>query len=243
MDILSIVRMARRHWVVVILSLAIATAAVAAVVVSTPPTYRATSSVVLLNPPEAPASVTEDAGEVELRALENPYERFNDLSIVVDIIRRVLASDPSMDTLVGRGLQGTYTVAANIDFYRGPIIDVAAEAGTEAEALRATQLVVDLLQQTLDDVQTRQGTDPDYFITSDVVVPATRATLVLSSTLRRAVATAAAGALFVLGMVIVADSFSERRREKAAEELSGALKPPELVFSKGNQASSARESG
>lgn len=202
----------------------IAVAGLVSVVIAVPPTYRASSSVVLLNPPSVPEVESEGASEETLRALDNPYERFNDLSVVVDIMRRILVSAPTEEVLAERGLAGDYSVAANIDFYRGPIVDIAAEGASEAEAITGARLVVDMLEETLDAVQERQGTDPNYRITSDVVVPATRATRVLSSTLRRAIAVSALGALFVVGSAVAADALTTRRSSPATRRSTGVVR-------------------
>ena len=213
MDVLSVMRLLWRRKLVVLLASLVVVAALVFTVTTVPPVYRASSSVVLLNPPAPPASEVEGASSDVIRSLDNPFERFNDLSVVVDILRRIMNSGPTRDALEEQGLLGTYTVAANIDFYRGPIVDVAAEAGSEVDALRSTELVMSMLEETLRDLQVRQGTSTDYLITSDVVVPATRATQVFSSTLRRLIAVGALGVMFVFGSVLAVDAILARRRK------------------------------
>lgn len=213
MDFLALLRLLRRQVWVVVPAVLLSGGLLAATLVLVPPTYRASSSVVLLNPPtppEADVKSSKPTGDYQ-----NPYARFGDLSIVVDILRRIMTSSPLMDKLRQEGLVGTYTVAANIDFSRGPIIDIASEASTAPDALGSTALVVKELGLQLGALQAQQGTRPDYFIRSEVVVSATRSTRVFSSTLRRLIAVGALGFGLVISTAIIGDSISRRKRRKS----------------------------
>ena len=82
---------------------------------------------------QPPAVPTATAARPDIPAqYQNPYVRFGDLSVVVDILVRITGSEEVVNSLKAKGLQGTYTIAANRDFYRGPIVDVAAESTSKA---------------------------------------------------------------------------------------------------------------
>ena len=83
MDILSVLGMVVRHWRVTVPAVLLTIAGVVAAVVLSPPVYQTSGSLVLLNPPALP-EVADPADTAKVNA--NPYLRFNDLSVVVDII-------------------------------------------------------------------------------------------------------------------------------------------------------------
>jgi len=219
MDLLTLLRLFRRNLVVGLLAIAAAGALVAWVVVSAPPVFRSSGSVVLFSPPLAPDL---EPGEKPPEGVENPYVRFNDLSVVVDIVRRVLVSAEVDAQLRDLGVVGTYTVAANIDFYRGPIVDVAVEAPTADGARASTDLVMNQLEIILDDLQTREGTQPTYRIKTEIVVHPQDGTRVLSSTLRRGMAGSVLAAGLVVLAVLVAEAWRNRRSRRARSRASSA---------------------
>ena len=161
------------------------------------PTYRASAAVVLLNPPALP-EVTPQNPTVPPQ-YENPYARFGDLSVIVDILVHVLGSQPVGEQLKANGLVGTFEIAANRDFYRGPIIDVSAEAASGPQALKNAQVVIDELERQLVELQKVQGTDPSYYINPNVIVPPNKATTVLSGTLRKMILLGGVGAILTVG--------------------------------------------
>lgn len=178
------------------------------------PTYRTSAAVVLLNPPTLP-EVTPENPTVPAE-FQNPYARFGDLSVIVDIIVRVFESDPVVERLKASGLDGTFEIAANRDFYRGPIIDVSAEAPSGQQAILNATLVLDEMKRQLVDLQEQQGTDQSYFIKPELVVAPDKATTVLSGTLRTLILIGGLGAMVTVGSGIFADS-RQRRRRKAVD--------------------------
>jgi hypothetical protein len=225
-DLISLFRLlARRKWVVIPLAFC-GFALVVAVVVSAPPMYRSSGSITFLPPP---AVDEKNATPAEVQASQNPYARYGDLSIVVDIIRRIMVSETNNATLVSRGLKGTYTVGANLAFDRSPVVEVVAESPTAEQAKADALLVMGDVDQQLVKLQNQVGTDPKYQITTAVVVTPTRATRLLTSTIRRAISVLAlVGAVILIGAVL-ADIPSRRRRavQAAAEQRSAPPLPLE----------------
>lgn len=220
-------RLLSRHRPVVLFFAALSLAGIAAVVVLKPPAYQATAAVVLLNPPAVPQATIANPS-VPAR-YQNPYVQFGDLSVVVDILVRVTGSDEIKNALKANGLQGTFTIAANRDFYRGPIVDVAAEAKTSAAAIKDTKLLIKEINDQLLTLQSNQGTDPAYFIRAGTVVGADRATRVFSGTLRLLVAAVGAGAVMTLGSGLMADFLSRRRSDGPDRKAAKIADPPESL--------------
>jgi hypothetical protein len=186
--------------------------------------YRSTGSITFLPPP----AVDENATPAELQASQNPYARYGDLSIVVDIIRRIMVSETNNATLISRGLKGTYTVGANLAFDRSPVVEVVAESPTAEQAKADALLVMGDVDQQLMKLQNQVGTDPKYQITTAVVVTPTRATRLLTSTIRRAISVLAlVGALILIGAVLADIPSRRRRADQAADEQRSA--PPRAV--------------
>ncbi len=179
------------------------------VLIVQPAQYRATSAVVLLNPPALP-EVTAENPTIPPE-FQNPYGRFGDLSVIVDILVRVLGSEPVVDGLKAQGLEGTFEIAANRDFYRGPIIDIATEASTAEAAIADTKLVMAELENQLTTLQQSQGTDPSYWIRVETIVGADKATTVLSGTLRSMILVAGLGVVLTVGAGLLAEALRARR--------------------------------
>jgi len=217
LDLLTFVRLIRRNIVAAFLACVLAFALVSYAVVTAPAVFLSSGSMVLFSPPPPPEPVAVDADQAvptTTVGTDNPYARFNDLSVVVDIVKRVLLSREVDQRLRAAGVIGTYTVAANIDFYRGPIIDIASEAPTPEASQRSTELVMAELAVALDDLQANQGTDEKYRIVAHSVVPPNPGTRVLSSTVRRGMAATVLAAGMFVGILILSDSVKRSRNSR-----------------------------
>jgi hypothetical protein len=175
---------------------------------TSPPTYRASGAVVLLNPPALPESTIEGP-QIPLE-WQNPYTRIGSLSVMVDIMVRVVNSEPVLAELEAAGFVGTPEIAANRDYYTGPIIDIAAESSSADAAMNDVNLLIAELDEQLVALQSEQGTAPEYFIRSDIVIRPDRATTVFSGTLRKLIVTLAACSVTVLFLGMVADRTRSR---------------------------------
>ncbi len=223
MNISGLLKILGRHKPIVGTFAGLTLAALVAVVFLWPPSYQATSAVVLLTPAAVPvASVNGPAVPDDI---QNPYVSFDDLSVVVDILSRVFDSKEMVDKLKAQGLEGTFEIAANRDFYRGPIIDVASEAPSPEAAVKATNMVTAELAAQLKSLQASQKIDPNYFIKTAAVVDAGQATSVLTGTIRMLIVVGGLGAMLTVGAGLAADGLDrlrDRRRAKAgAVEASG----------------------
>jgi hypothetical protein len=213
MDILSVLGMVVRRWrvtvPVVLLTIA---GAVGAVVVLSPPVYQTSGSLVLLNPP-APPLVTDPADTATVNT--NPYVRFNDLSVVADVIGRTMSSAAMANTLDERGVDD-YEVTGSTDFSRGPIIEAIARESTPEESIQSSQLVLEETEAVLAERQLSQGADPAYLITADQLEVPSEATALYGSTIRSVIAVLVLGGMCVLGLAILAEAISTRRAARRA---------------------------
>jgi hypothetical protein len=213
MDILSLLGMVVRHWrvtvPVVLLTIA---GAVGAVVVLSPPVYQTSGSLVLLNPP-APPVVTDPADTATVNT--NPYVRFNDLSVVADVIGRTMSGAAMANTLDERGVDD-YEVTGSTDFSRGPIIEAIARESTPEESIQSSQLVLEETEAVLAERQLSQGADPAYLITADQIEVPSEATALYGSTIRSMIAVLVLGGICVLGLAILAEAISTRRAARRA---------------------------
>jgi hypothetical protein len=221
----SLLKVLWKHKRVVIPMALLSLLACVAEVVVAGPTYRASAAVVLLNPPALP-EVTPENPTVP-QQYENPYARFGDLSVIVDILVHVLGSEPVGQQLKANGLDGTFEIAANRDFYRGPIIDISAEASSGGQALKNAQVVIDELDRQLVELQKSQGTDPSYYIKPNIIVPPNKATKVLSGTLRKLILLAGVGAVLTVASGLLADARQRRRRRVRGTDNGELIQPAE----------------
>lgn len=223
MNISGLLKILGRHKPIVGMFAGLTLAALVAVMFLWPPSYQATSAVVLLNPPAVP--VASVSGPPVPDDIQNPYVSFDDLSVVVDVLSRVFDSKEMLDKLKAQGLEGTFEIAANRDFYRGPIIDVAAEAPTPEAAVKATNMVTAELEAQLKSLQASQKIDPNYFIKTAAVVDASQATSVLTGTIRMLIMVGGLGAILTVGSGLLADGIARlraRRRIRSAGTDAGS---------------------
>jgi hypothetical protein len=207
MDILSVLGMVVRHWRVTVPAVLLTIAGVVAAVVLSPPVYQTSGSLVLLNPPEPPAE-TDSADMATVNA--NPYLRFNDLSVVADVIGRTMSGAAMAITLEEQGVDD-YEVTGSVAFSRGPIIEATARESTPEESIQSSQVVLEEIETVLAERQLSQGADPAYVITVDQIEVPSEATALYGSTIRSMIAVVALGGLCVLGLAILAEAISTRR--------------------------------
>ena len=230
MDVLKVIELLRRQRAAACIALVVAIALVGTAYASAPPRFRASASLVLLAPPSPPESVTVGADGASLEPVRdeylNPYARFDDLSIVVDIVARRMRSPAVADRLLERGAEDV-SIAGNVDFNNGPIIDIAAEATSRSGAVDGAAVAMDEVGRQLRQLQAEQGTDEHYYIDTATVVRPERATAVISGTIRRVLVAGVLGVGFVVASAMLVDALVSRPRRArhrvmAVEPVRGA---------------------
>lgn len=216
LSVVSLYRMFGRHRIVTTLGVLATVLGMVLVVFAVPPKYESGGALLLLLP--AQPEDTEDT-EGPILPVEdpvnsyNPYIAYGNLSVVSDIVARVMMNEAQANELAEQGITG-YLVSSSGDYSRGALIEVEVEAATAAEAQQAAEAVLGQVAAVLEEQQARYGTDPEFFITADLIEPAREGTQTLSSTLRALIATAALGGLLTCGAVLAAEGLTEHRRRR-----------------------------
>jgi hypothetical protein len=212
MDVVTVLRLLTRHWRVTVPAALLTVLLVGAAFRSSSPTYEATGSIVLLPPPEAPDVQPSSEPAPPPTVGQNPFARYGDLSVVADILARVLDSDSRRAEFESQGVTD-YDVVVN-RFQRGPVIDVTGLGPNPQAAIRSTEIVLKEVNAALSDLQEAEGADPNYFIHGASVELPSTATAMYGSTVRTAITALAVGALGTLGLAVLAEVIARRREAR-----------------------------
>jgi uncharacterized protein involved in exopolysaccharide biosynthesis len=207
MDVMSLLRLVVRHWRFTIPAALLTIGMVFAAVKVSPPTYQAAGSLVLVNPPAPPDD--NGTGAAPVQNYENPYVRFNDLRVVVDVVARRVGGDAKREELAEAGVTG-YQVAGNA-FSDGPVIEVTGAGPMPEDAIRSAEMVLSEVEQVLLESQEAEGTDPEYFISTRSLQEPGAAQAQYGSTMRAAIGALALGGLYTLAIVAIAEAITQRR--------------------------------
>jgi hypothetical protein len=214
MDVVSVLRLLARRWRVTVPAALLTVLLIGAAFRSSSPMYEATGSIVLLPPPEAPDVQPSSEPAPPPTVGQNPFARYGDLSVVADILARVLDSDSRQAEFESQGVTG-YDVVVN-RFQRGPVIDVTGLGPNPEAAIRSTEIVLEDVNATLSNLQESEGADRNYYIHSATVELPSTATAMYGSTVRTAIAALAVGALGTLGLAVLAEVIARRRERSTA---------------------------
>lgn len=212
MDVLSILRLLVRRWRVTAPAALLTVILIGVAFLSSSPTYEATASIALLPPPEAPDVNSPSASALPPGVGQNPFARYGDLSVVADILARVMDSDSRQAEFESQGVTG-YEVVVN-RLQRGPVVDVTGQGPNPEAAIQSTEVVVKEVTAVLAELQQDEDADPAYFIKSAVLEPPSTATAMYGSTLRTAIAALAVGALVTLGLAVLAEAVARKREAR-----------------------------
>jgi hypothetical protein len=233
MNLLSMVRKVWHYKLVTLPAVLLTLCAAVYVVAIREPVYEASSSYVMLNPPEPPTE-EEIARDRSLRGInaDNPFARFSDQTVVVAVLANRMRSESTRRALVGKGADPRYEVARDSEFgFSSPIVKITARAGTPEVAIASAKLVSNALIRALDRMQ--RGIDSRYRIKPNEVHPPDHAELKVSGQMRMLVGVLGLGALLLFVVVSVADALSTVRSARwgrtAPSRLAGAEKPEDWL--------------
>jgi capsular polysaccharide biosynthesis protein len=188
------------------------------------PVYEAASTYILVNPPPPP---TED--EV-LRnpklgvGTDNPYTRYSDQSVVVQVLASRLSSDAARGQLAKQGADPSYIVAPSSEFgFTAPIVEITGTGSSPEAAIRTANVIGLAVTHELDRMQKARGVAEKYRIDTQQVVAPNRAKLKASGQLRSLVAVFALGAILLFAGVSVADALVSLRKERVEHRLHGGI--------------------
>lgn len=220
MDLLTMLRVLRRRWLVVLVMVAVTVAATSAVLSSAPKGYRSSGEVLLL----LPNTTRGGADGVTI----NPYLQLGgSLSAAGDVVARALQSTESVRALRAEGALGEWEIQLAPG---SPVLFIAGIGPTPAEASRTVRVVMAAIEDTLEQRQLDAGAPEGQLIQVQVVSAPDRAVRVLSTTLRPVVAVAGAGILATLGMAYLAEAVARLRagrRQPRSGRDRGVITPVE----------------
>jgi hypothetical protein len=216
MDLLSIFRTFKRHWLVAMPVILLTVACAAYVLVLRPTDYEATASVALLASPGAPRDEAGDPiAQTAAGRTESPLSRYGDQGVVVNIVAKAISTDSYREKLQAQGADTRYEIGQGTS---SPIADITAIASTPEGAVTTAQLVAAAFVDELQQIQLGYGVDPDYMISTLPVEVAEDATAKFSSSIRLAVAVVGLGVIATFFVVSIAEArrqVKEERRLKA----------------------------
>ena len=222
MDLLLITRKIWRHKLFTIPVILLTLAGTAYVIAVKKPLYEASSSYLMISPPAAPTAeeITRNPELAKVKA-DNPYTRFADQSVVIDVLERTMSTESVRKTLVKAGADPRYTLGSAIEFGSSvPIIQVKALASTPQGAMRSADVVARAVVAELDRMQKAHDVDPGYRITAMQVEIPDGARLKASGQLRMLVGVLGLGTILLFIVVSVTDALEGLRRERWAEQVA-----------------------
>jgi hypothetical protein len=181
------------------------------------PTYEASATYILVNPPPPPTEAEILANpELGRIAVDNPYLRFSDGSVLVQVLASRLNSEEVRRSLAEQGADPSYAAQPSAEFgFSAPILQITGTGPTAVAAVGTANLVGRALTRELDRMQQQRGVDKDYRIKTEAVVPANGATLKASGKLRSLVAVLALGGILLFIVISIVDAVSALRAEWA----------------------------
>jgi hypothetical protein len=215
MTLLAIARKVWRYKLATLPVLAFVLLGTFYVVAVKKPAYEASSTYILVSPPPTP---TEDqiARDPRLaRGTDNPYTRYSDQSVVVQLLTSRLSSDVARRELAKRGADPRYVVEPSAEFgFTAPLVQITGTGSTPAVAVRTAEVVGHAVSAELDGMQQARGVVPKYRIDAQEVVVPRDAKLKASGQLRSLVAVFALGGILLFIVVSVADALPPLRAER-----------------------------
>jgi capsular polysaccharide biosynthesis protein len=236
MDLFLILHKVWRHKLVTLPVIALTLAAAVYVVVIKQPEYEAKSSYVLINPPGPPSAedIARDPALGRIKA-DNPYTRFPDESVVVDVLARTVGGDSTRQALVDAGADERYEVASAAHFGgSGPIVQITGTGPTPAAATGTANIVGRAVAAELARMQRAQHVDSRYWITAFPVEVPDQARLRASGKLRMLVGVLGLGAILLFVVLSVTDAVVAARERGRRATLP--LMPAEEVPANGASA-------
>ena len=166
-----------------------------------PPTYEASTSIVLL----PPKTTVEDGG--------NPYLQLSDLKQAVDVMTRALTSQSAVQATTATAPDGTYEVLPDYAT-NGPIFIITAGDRTPKSTLATLKVVTDMVDPTLVSLQDALGIAPKSQITASVLTSDTTPSAVRKTQIRALIVAVGVGVVGTALLVALADSLLLRRRAR-----------------------------
>lgn len=206
---MSIVRLIRRSWHLVLPMFLVTVGLVLLVAQSVPVTFEAKGTV--LFQPSATAPPAPDPTGTTL-----PFNRFSQPGsgevFAARIITTVMDDTAVKDELKAKGA-GDFTIEMKDPTL--PLLEITAEGTTAEKALTTVRLVADQMNQELATQQQTSNADPATFITTRPLLPTDKADKLYAGRIRAAVAVAALGLGATLSVPFLMEGIGRGRRRDA----------------------------
>jgi hypothetical protein len=222
MNLLAIARKIWRYKLLTVPVLLLVLCGAVYVVAVKEPVYEASSSYILINPP-APPTPEEVARDPSLARLnsDNPYARFSDQSVIVEVLASSMANESAQRPLVEAGADPRYEVEPASEFgFSSPILKITAQGSTAEAAVRSAKLVGNAVTRELQTMQEAEGVDSQYRIKAHKVETPDGAQLRASGQLRSLVGVLGLGAVLLFLVVSVGDAVTTLRMERGGRSPS-----------------------
>jgi hypothetical protein len=217
MSLLLILRKIWKYKLFTVPLVALVLAGAFYVAVATAPTYEASSTYILEYPPPPPsdAQIAANPALANVKA-DNPYTRFSDQNVLVQVLSSRLNSEEGRKSLVAQGADPNYTVSPSPELgFSAPILQITGIGTSPQGAIDTANLVGRAAARELDRMQETRNVDDTYRIKAEPVVAAHDAKLKASGKLRALVGVLALGTVMLFIVVSVLDALSVLRSEWA----------------------------
>ena len=228
MDLVSIIKEAWKGKWVVLPVLLLTLVGVAYILVVRPPEYVSNSALALIYPPAAPTSsqIASDPALGKVNA-NNPYAAYGDLTVVGAVVQQAMGGDGIVNQLRKQGVEDGYSITSD-PTTTNPIIHVEGVGATPAAALRATTILGQQIDTTLNQLQANEHVADHYRITAQVLNTPSVPTLKISSKLRSLIAVLVAGVIIMFIALSIRRGIVERKLAKGDAWAAGP-EPGELA--------------
>jgi capsular polysaccharide biosynthesis protein len=219
MDLLSIGQMLWRRKFFTIPVLVLTCVAAVYIVKVKPPTYEASSSVLLTNPPTQ-ATNAQIAADPSLKGASayNTFTQYGDLQVVANTVIDLITNPAAQPALSQAGVGPNYTLTLSTDYGDPPIVVINGVGTSGQSAINSAEVLTQTFKSDLYQIQKSQGVNPFFMITADNYVAPSTATTESSGKLRTLVTLLAAGVILLLLGVSMAESIDKRRRPRLGPE-------------------------
>jgi len=215
MDLLLIARKIWRHKLVTLPVIALTLVGAVYTLGVKQPLYEATASYLLVNPPLPPTDeeIARDPALGKVKA-DNPYTRFTDQSVIIDVLARRMSAVSVKRELVRDGADPRFTVGPAEHFGgTSPILQVTGTGATPQASIKTARVVGGEMAVELDRMQAKD-VDARYRITAQMVEAPDAPQLQASGQLRMLVAVCVLGAIVMFMVVSITDALDSLRRER-----------------------------
>ena len=212
MNLTESLRALRKHWILTSVLLLLVLAATAAAAVKFPKSYQSSSTVAFL-PSQTSAKAFGN----------NPYLDFDSsLNVAADVVGRKMMDPPVTSALAAQGYSSSYQVedAPNAP---GPVLLVTVTGHNEAAVQRTVGGVTAAIGSQLAVMQS--GIGPKDRITDTVLSVAAKPTLLRSKMDRPIAAILVLGLALALGIPLIVEGISVRRRSRKETDIALSPKP------------------